>query len=386
MTEKSIHTLLIEDNPNDVILLRRNLSTNQSDQFKLTVCENLKDGLLLIEQEEFDVILLDLSLPGSSGLETFTSVHTRTSTIPIIVLTGLADEEMAILAVRLGAQDYLVKDHVDHYLLVRAIHYAIERKKTEARMLQYQKQLRSLASELSLAEERERRRIATELHDHIGQNLAISKIKLGLIRESASTPKIAGALEEIYKLIDQTIQFTRSLTFELSPPVLYEFGFEAAVEWLAERIQEQYQIQIQIQNDQKLKPLSDDVRVLLFQGVRELLINVVKHAHTKRAAVRIMRQGHNINVLVEDYGKGFDVAGMDTNCIKPGGFGLFNIRERLKHFGGNVMIDSAPDQGTRITLIVPLQDINSSNTTTSNNTNVGDGNAAFQKDEASSLR
>jgi signal transduction histidine kinase len=356
MTENSINILLIEDNPDDVVLLKRKLSSNKFDRFILTVRENLMDGLLLLEQTQFDIILLDLSLPGSTGLETFTSVHSRTSTIPIIVLTGLADEEMAVLAVRLGAQDYLVKDHVDHYLLVRAIQYAIERKKLETRMIQYQKQLRTLASELSLAEERERRRIATELHDHIGQNLAISKIKLGLIREATSSTKFAGPLEEIYKLIDQTIRFTRSLTFELSPPVLYEFGFEAAVEWLAERVQDQYNIQVTIENDQKPKPLNDDVRVLLFQAVRELLINVVKHAQSKRALIRITRHGHNINVLVEDYGKGFDASSTDASAVNPGGFGLFNIRERLKHFGGNVVIDSAPGQGTRITLTVPLKD------------------------------
>jgi signal transduction histidine kinase len=355
MTENLIHILLIEDNSDDVVLLKRKLGDDRFNRFKFSVCETLRDGLLLLEQSRFDVILLDLSLPGSSGLETFTSVHSRATTIPIIVLTGLADEEMAILAVRLGAQDYLVKDHVDCYLLTRAIRYAIERKKAEIKMLDYQKQLRSLASELSLAEERERRRIATELHDHIGQNLAISKIKLGLIRESAATTKFAGPLEEIHKLIDQTIRFTRSLTFELSPPVLYEFGLEAAIEWLAERIQDQYDIQVHIENDQQDKPLSDDVRVLLFQAVRELLINVVKHAQSKRVSVQIAKQGQNIRLQVEDFGKGFDVATMESNTAKPSGFGIFNIRERLKHFGGSVEIKSAPSQGTRVTLMVPLK-------------------------------
>ncbi len=116
-----------------------------------------------------------------------------------------------------------------------------ERKASEEKIRVYEEQLRSLASELTLLEERERRRIANDLHDHIGQNLALSKIKLGELRASVSS-SLVKPLHEIHGLIEQTIQYTRSLTFELSPPILYELGFEAAVEWLAEQIQEKHGI------------------------------------------------------------------------------------------------------------------------------------------------
>jgi signal transduction histidine kinase len=351
--KEPINILLVEDNADDVLLLKRILAAEAELAFILNHQSSLPQALAALDGNSFDIILLDLSLPGSSGLETFTCVHARCAEIPIIVLTGLSDEELATLAVRLGAQDYLVKGRINPSLIVRAIRYAIERKRAEEKMITYQKQLRSLASQLALAEERERRRIATELHDHIGQNLAIAKIKLGLLKESAAG--LAGPLKEIQTMIEQAIGYTRSLTFELSPPLLYEFGFEAAVEWLSERIHEQYNIRVEFNNDPSPKPLSDDVRVLLFQAVRELLNNVVKHAKTSQAFLTVDKDAHDIRITVEDDGRGFNVAQAFPTTARPNGFGLFNIRERLNQFGGKMKIDSQPDRGTRITLTAPLK-------------------------------
>ena len=113
-----------------------------------------------------------------------------------------------------------------------------ERKRAEEKIRRYQERLRTLALDLSLVQERERRRIAIDLHDHIGQNLAFSKMKLGALRESVRCTSLLEPLEEIYALVVQTIEDTRSLVFELSPPVLYELGLEAGLEWLAERVQD----------------------------------------------------------------------------------------------------------------------------------------------------
>jgi len=215
-------------------------------------------------------------------------------------------------------------------------------------------QLRSLASELSLAEERMRRRIAMDVHDHVGQNLAISKIKIESLRESATSPELAEDLEEIRDLISQTIESTRSLTFELSPPVLYELGFEAAVEWLVRQTRQQYGLSADFKADGQTKPLDNNVRVLLFQAVRELLVNVAKHAQAHNVTVSTRGVGNEIRVSVEDDGVGFGVSKAGSHDYKTGGFGLFSIRERLGHIGGRLEVESKPGLGTRVTLTAPI--------------------------------
>jgi len=229
-----------------------------------------------------------------------------------------------------------------------------ERKKAEEKILIYQERLRSLASELSLAEERLRRRIATDVHDHVGQNLAISKIKIESLRESAASPELAETLNEVSNLIGQTIESARSLTFELSPPVLYELGLEPAMEWLVRRTREQHRLLTKFKDDGQSKPLDSNVRVLLFQAVRELLVNVVKHAQARSVTVSTRRVGGQIRVSVEDDGIGFDISQARSRQYRTDGFGLFSIRERLSIIGGHLDIESKPSRGTQITLIAPI--------------------------------
>lgn len=223
-----------------------------------------------------------------------------------------------------------------------------KRKEAEEELLGYQKQLRSLASELSLAEERLRRKIAIDLHDNISQNLAISKMKLESAAADPNNPDLAASLGEVANLIGQTIEATRSLTFEMSPPVLYELGFEAAIGWLANQTRQRFGIETEFINDRKHKPLDNDVRIVLFQAVRELLANVVKHSKADRVKISIQAAQGLIRITVEDNGVGFDVSRTGT------GFGLFNIRERLDHIGGGIELSSKPGLGTKITLFAPL--------------------------------
>jgi PAS domain S-box-containing protein len=230
-----------------------------------------------------------------------------------------------------------------------------EKKLAKQKLLEYQAQLKSLASELTLAEEQERRRLATVLHDQISQALVISKIKLDALRKSGRSRKLDKALEEVCNSLGQTIQDTRTLTFDLGNPVLYELGFEVAVsEWLTEQIQKKHGLTAEFEDDREDKPLDDDVRILLFRDVRELLINVVKHAGAHKVKVSV-RKLNNICVTVEDDGVGFDPVEVLAGAAKRGEFGLFSIRERLENLGGHLQIDSAPGRGCKITMTAPLK-------------------------------
>jgi signal transduction histidine kinase len=231
-----------------------------------------------------------------------------------------------------------------------------KRKQAAEEINTYQEQLQSLASELSLTEERERRRLATDLHDHVGQALAIAKIKLGVLQKSVSTPDLTEPLNELRGLIDAMIHDTRSLTFELSLPILYELGFEAAVEWFAKHVRAQHGILVEVHKETDGEPMKDEFKVLLFKAVRELMINIVKHAQATRARVTISRNGVNMLVKVEDDGVGIDESRLNPHLRSTtSGFGLFSIRERLHYLGGRVEVESEPGRGTRVTLMVPLQ-------------------------------
>lgn len=230
-----------------------------------------------------------------------------------------------------------------------------EQKKSEEEIRSYQEQLRSLASELSLTEEHERRRLATELHDQVGQILALVQIKLGALRASASAANLTAPLDEIRRLLEQSIRYTRSLTFELSPPILYDLGFEAAVEWLADTMHEQHGIPIQVQrNGYPTHPLSDEIRVIVFQAVRELLANVVKYAKASQVKISLAKENKHLKVMVGDNGVGLDTA-PEADINEPRGFGLFSIRERLKYLGGKLEVLSGQGQGTQVALMVPLR-------------------------------
>ena len=228
------------------------------------------------------------------------------------------------------------------------------RQRTEADLLANQQRLRHLASELSLIEQRERRRIASRLHDDVGQLLSLGHLKLENALESAPADGLGMTLEEVRELLDQAIERARTLTCELSPPVLYQLGFEAGLSWLAEQTQKQSGVRVSLENDSEPKPISEDVQVLLFQAVRELLANVVKHSKAAEARIRVSRDGELLKAVVEDDGQGFDTGSImlpqsNSNC-----FGLFNIRERLRDYGGQLVMESAPGHGTIMTLTVPL--------------------------------
>jgi len=139
------------------------------------------------------------------------------------------------------------------------------------------------------------------------------------------------------------------LTQQLSPPILSVAGLEDALCWLGERMQEDYGLRVQVVDDKQPKPLTDDMRAIVFQACRELLINSAKHAQTRTARVIVGREGDQLYLTVEDQGVGFDLSGSAVN-----GFGLFSIRERINYLGGSLVIESAPGRGTRVILRVAL--------------------------------
>ncbi|MBW7990258.1 MAG: PAS domain S-box protein [Planctomycetes bacterium] len=231
-----------------------------------------------------------------------------------------------------------------------------ERKKARKKLIEYQRQLKSLASELLLAEERERRRIATGVHDDIGQKLALVKLELQSMNEIVSEPDVSASLRHACELVNQAMQDTRSLAFDLSNPVLYEVGFTAAVEsLLTGRMMQKSGIKSELKSKIRKLKLGQDMSIVLFQAVRELLTNVVKHANANKVKVCIDKSDHRVQVIVDDDGVGFELSGLKSPDKEKGGFGLFNVKERLEYLGGSFDIKSKSGQGTRVTIAVPLE-------------------------------
>jgi PAS domain S-box-containing protein len=230
-----------------------------------------------------------------------------------------------------------------------------ERKKAEQQLLDYQNKLRRLAAELTLAEERERRRIAVGVHDQIAQRLALAKLTLQSLGVSSSEARTSSTVEAVCKDIDRVIEDAHSLTFELSNPVLYEVGLEGAVEsWLAREVRDRHGIEYTFKADERPVDLDKEKRVAVFHVVRELLTNVIKHAKARHVDVRVERIAKTVRITVQDDGVGFRPSAVGPSGSKSGGFGLFNVREKLDYLGGSLKIESAPGEGTCIVIVVPL--------------------------------
>ena len=216
-------------------------------------------------------------------------------------------------------------------------------------------QVRSLASSLTMAEQEERRRISQILHDDLQQLLYGIQMRIMAVftdMQQGQYSTVPTHIQEAYAWLGEAIQTTRQLTVDLSPPILKDEGLVDALHWLVTQMATLNNLQVTLQVDQPCQIEDEDMRVLLFQTIRELLFNVVKHAGVDQATVTLTAEAGNCMIQIRDAGQGFDVAAAEAKPER--GFGLFSVRERLKLFGGGMEIQSAPGQGTQITIYAPL--------------------------------
>ncbi|MDI9433768.1 MAG: MASE3 domain-containing protein [Planctomycetota bacterium] len=240
--------------------------------------------------------------------------------------------------------------------LVFSLKDVTDAKRAEEKILADQGQLRALTAQLLRVEDQERRAIAMELHDSVGQILAFIKIEIGELRRAELPADLAQIVHHIREQVNEAIQQTRTLTFEISPPELYTLGLESALEELTQRFGHERQIECTLHDTDDPKPLSDQMKTLLYRSVRELLVNAAKHANARIVGVTVDRIDDEIQITVEDDGIGFNTSDLeDRSPHRTEGFGLFSIRERLTHMGGTMYIQSTRTQGTKVVLRAPLE-------------------------------
>jgi len=392
--------LIVDDMEGSLILLEALLS---EFGYNVKAAVNGKDALEELHTEkDYDLIISDILMPVMDGLMLCKSVkkNEKLKNIPFIFYSAsFTDQRGEALALKLGVDVFIQKpfEPEEFLKIVQSLlkgvdndkikpqeivseddrdtlklfneclaeelqtrilaleNEIIERKRAEEKLATYQIQLKRLSSALSLTAERERRHISEDLHDRIGQALTVIKMKLEELKDPQVDTDSYRVLDETGKLLDNAIQEIRTLTFEISPPLLYELGFESAVEWLIEQFGERHNILIEYDGNGDGRMLGDDLSFFLFKSVRELLFNVVKHARADRTKVSVRREENRIRISIQDDGVGFDFSKSQFSVNNLSGFGLFSMRERMEYFGGNFDVESKPGRGTRITLIMPLK-------------------------------
>jgi len=228
-------------------------------------------------------------------------------------------------------------------------------KRAEQLLLENQERLRALSNQLSLVEDRERRHLAEALHDGLAQQLFGLRAQVTLLKYPEKLPDQRAVVQQIIEVLDETMTQARSLTFELFPPVLYEMGLAGALEWLGRQFEQRTGIACEVDAVEGEPDLPEDLRMMAYQSVRELLNNVRKHAGATAARISLQTIADGLRVTVHDDGQGFDPATAEETVpsTETGGFGLFSMRERLRSVGGSLAVASGPGQGCRVDLTFP---------------------------------
>jgi signal transduction histidine kinase len=367
---RPLAVLLVEDSPSDAALVGEACAST----VVLEVAPTLREAEARLARGGIDVVLLDLGLPDSQGLDTLTALRSRYQDATIVVLTGFRDSgELGLAAVRLGAQDYLSKDQLTLPLLSRTLNYAVERKRLQDALLASERhysqrleqqvaertalaeqratQLRELATALALSEQRERQRISRLLHDELQQLLVAATYLAGQLASASSEKQRAQNAQRLQRILQDAIEQSRSLTAQLSPPVLFDAGLAQALQWLQRQLQENHGLSVRLEVLSAIPTMPIELTATIFESVRELLFNVIKHSHASEAAVSVeLRPGDQLRVVVTDQGAGFD-----RSRVGHAGehFGLANLNHRVGLIGGRFVLHSEPGKGCMAEIIVP---------------------------------
>lgn len=395
MNLAAVKILLVEDSPSDAALLQESLLQCDSGGFEFTLAESWGEAAARLRKQCFDVLLLDLSLPDTTGRNTFIRARAEAPQLPIVVLTGQADETVGLEAVRHGIQDYLIKGQSFGRQTMRAIRYAIERKQAEIALKQaeaglqcerdqLEERVRERTAELSesnqalqaeivqrqraeeahrevlrrlaAAEETERGHISRELHDRLGQDLTALKLGLQIVRKQAARlPKLGGSVGKLESLADRLMRDTHRLAWELRPATLDDFGLEMALRRYADEWAALSGVPVDFHSRGVTeRRLARAVETALYRVAREALTNVFRHASAKQVSVLLQRRADHVSLVVEDDGCGFDAAARLGAPASQDKLGLLGMQERATLAGGSVEIESSPGAGTSVFVRLPL--------------------------------
>jgi len=294
-------------------------------------------NLIQESRREISKELEDTMLQGSKELISVEDVYERKD-------GQLLPVEVSVIPVKFGEKDAV-------QIVARDIS---ERKKVEAEIWEYQNMLKRHSADLILAEEAQRRNLAIALHDNLGQSLAMAKIKIAGLLNELGDAKLRTKVKAIEKDISYAVAETRSLTYELSPPVLHELGFIIALQWRLDKFADETGIMVEYDYNVDSINLRDEQEVILFRSTDEVLKNIVKHAGASQIKVTAHASKYAFIVKVHDDGCGFDTSILNPQKRRRDTFGLFSIKERLEYLGGVLEIQSEDQGGTLVTLNVPV--------------------------------
>ena len=224
-------------------------------------------------------------------------------------------------------------------------------KRQQKEIQKYQIILKKLNTRLAQTEEQERKKIAEYLHDSLGQTISIASMKLSALTIKPISLQLKQQIEEISQLLQCAIEESKSIVYQLSPPILYELGIEEAIKWRVEQVKQNFDIDCLL-TCHKLGKINNELSIFIYRSTCEFINNVLKHSQSKRLNISLQSEEKGISLQVEDFGQGFLPA---TNPLQyyQQGWGLFSISERLEELNGKLQIDSAPGKGTKVTLFIP---------------------------------
>ena len=408
----ALRIMFVEDNPLDTELTVRELERS-GYELEWQRVDTEPEFTQRLAHDPPDLIISDHVMPQFSSSEALRCLHESGLTIPFIVVSQAIGEEEAVKLMRAGAADYLLKDRMAR--LGEAVHHALEERRLRsqyakaqrdlrrlnqelesriaertaelevangalARELSERKQiedqlrqltgtleervrertqelamsssrLRALATDLTIAEQRERRRLAMELHDYLAQMLVVTRMKVAQLQKQDHDEDVRTILQDADQLLHQSLDYTRSLVSELTPQALYERGLGAALQWLGDQMSRQQILKVEVSLDVPKLQLPETDAVLLFHSIRELLFNVFKHGKTNQACVSMSHAQNVLSITVSDRGCGFDVSHLKDDHSDR--FGLLSIRERMIALGGGFDLQSVPGKGTVASLRLP---------------------------------
>jgi signal transduction histidine kinase len=353
-----ISLLLVEDSEDDAQVILSELQRGGLEPHIVRV-DNATAMVESLASQQYDVVLSDYSLSALSGLAALKIVRAFDPDLPFVVISGAMGEETAVEVMRAGAQDYLIKGNLAR--LVPAIQREVreaenrrERRRASEALAEAKAGLQALSNRMLEIQEAERRRIARELHDEIGQ--ALTAVKIHLNTAKRRVPEEAAVhLEESIRVTELALARVRELSLDLRPPQLDDLGLVSALRWQIDRQLGVAGIAVNFAPQLDLPRLPPDLETACFRVAQEAITNILRHASATEVEMKLTSTDKTLQLMIQDDGKGFDLATTRQRALAANSVGLLGMQERVSLVGGSMEIASAPGCGTHIKVEFPLR-------------------------------